>query len=296
MQGLLLLNKPEGITSFSAVSRVKRLASDKRVGHTGTLAPMATGVLPVLLGRATALSSLMLDADKRYTAEIKLGVVTDSDDITGEILSQNEDNITNDNLNEALEHFTGKITQKPPMYSAIKKDGVRLYKLAREGKTAEIPEREIEIFAITLIEPLNGENIFKIDVHVSKGTYIRSLARDIGEYLGCGATLNSLERTYASGFDSENCIALDNLTDENISDYILNEEKAVAYLPQINVTQKQAIRFCNGGQLGFDRLHISTPADGELFRIKFGEKFLGIGFADCEREQIGIKCIINYPE
>lgn len=296
MQGLLLLNKPEGITSFSAVSAVKRAAQEKRVGHTGTLDPMATGVLPVLLGRATALSSLMLDKDKRYIAEIKLGVVTDSDDITGEVLSQSKVDVTKEKLNEALKHFTGKIMQKPPMYSAIKKDGVRLYKLAREGKTAEIPEREIEILDIKLSEPLNCDGIFKIETHVSKGTYIRSLARDIGEYLGCGATLFSLCRTYASGFEIGECVALNELTAENIVNYIVNEEKAVAYLPQISVTPKQAIRFCNGGQLGFDRLHNINPCDNELFRVKLGEKLLGIGIADCEREQIGIKCIINYPE
>ena len=296
MQGLLLLCKPEGITSFSAVSAVKRAASEKRVGHTGTLDPMATGVLPVLLGRATVLSSLMLDADKRYTAKIKLGVVTDTDDITGEIIAESKVDITPEQLCNALTHFTGKIKQTPPMYSAIKKDGVRLYKLARDGKTAEIPERDIEIFSINILKELDENFEFSIDVHVSKGTYIRSLARDIGEYLGCGATLSGLCRTYASGFDINDTVPLEKLSGDNIESYILSEEMAVSYLPEISVTQKQAVRFCNGGQLGFDRLHIDKVSDGELFRVKYCEKLLGIGFADCEREQIGIKCIINYPE
>lgn len=296
MQGLLLLNKPKGITSFSAVSAVKRKASEKRVGHTGTLDPDATGVLPVLLGRATALSSLMLDADKKYTARVKLGITTDSDDISGNVISKKTVNVTKERLYDALEHFKGKITQTPPMYSAIKKDGVRLYKLAREGKRVEIPKREVEIFGITLLSEPNEDNEFQIETHVSKGTYIRSLARDIGEYLGCGATLTALERTFSSGFGLEECIDLDDISAENISDYVLSEEKAVEYLPKIEVSEKQAIRFCNGGQLGFDRLKQKNFEPNALYRVRCNGLFLGIGIADCEKEQIAIKCIINYPK
>lgn len=298
MQGLILLDKPQGITSFAAVGGVKRRAKEKRVGHTGTLDPMATGVLPILLGRATALSSLLIDADKRYIAEIKLGVTTDTDDITGEILSQSSVNITEEQLNNVLSDFVGVISQQPPMYSAIKKDGVRLYKLAREGKTVEIGSREVEIFSINLLSPLDENGIFRIEVHVSKGTYIRSLARDIGKALGCGATLYSLRRTYAGGFDIKQCVPLDNLNDENIEKHILSEEIAVSHLKEIFVTENQAVRFCNGGQLGFERLRVNTAdfGDGQLFRIKHNDLFLGIGFADCEKSQIGIKCIINYPE
>ncbi len=294
MQGLILLDKPKGITSFGAVSAVKRAASEKRVGHTGTLDPMATGVLPVLIGKATALSSLMLDADKRYIAKIKLGITTDTDDITGEIVSQNNVNVGEAELGNALSHFTGKLEQVPPMYSALKKDGVRLYKLAREGEKLDLPARNIEIFSIKLLEKLK-DNEFVIETHVSKGTYIRSLARDIGEYLGCGATLTELRRTYASGFEICDCIAVEKLSSENISDYIFGEEKAVSHLRELNVTEKQAIRFCNGGQLGFDRLKIGDMVDGELFRVKFADKLLGIGFADFEKSEIGIKCVINKP-
>lgn len=294
MQGLLLLNKPSGITSFSAVSAVKRTACQKRVGHTGTLDPMATGVLPVLLGRATALSSLMLDSDKRYIAKIKLGITTDTEDITGNVLSENVVNITTEELDVALLHFTGKIKQKPPMYSALKKDGVRLYDLARKGETVDIPERNVEIFSIKMLSALDGDNCFVIDVHVSKGTYIRSLARDIGEYLGCGATLASLERTYAAGFDIDACVDLESLNSENISNYILNEEIAVKHLREVYITQNQAVRFCNGGQLDFERLKIENIFENELFRVKCEDKFLGIGFADFQNKRLGIKCIINF--
>lgn len=295
MQGLILLDKPENITSFGAVARIKRIANEKRVGHTGTLDPMATGVLPVLLGRATALSGLLLDADKRYTAAVKLGVITDTEDITGNIISERQVNITNEGLNDALKRFTGVLMQKPPMYSAIKKDGVRLYKLAREGKTAEVESREIEVFSINLISPLNAYNVFEIDVHVSKGTYIRSLARDIGEYLGCGACLAALKRTYTGGFSLENCVSLDALNEENIGEYLISEERAVAHLRETFVTEKQAVRFCNGGQLDLDRLKAKNFTDGELVRVKLSDNFLGVGVADLSKNQLAIKCIINYP-
>ncbi len=293
MQGFLLLNKPSGITSFSAVSKVKRLAQERRVGHTGTLDPMATGVLPIFLGRATALSSFMLDGNKRYRATVKLGITTDTEDITGTVLSQSEVSVTEQELGIALENFKGKIPQTPPMYSALKKDGVRLYELARQGKSVEIPKREIEIFSIDLLSSLDEDNCFSIDVLVSKGTYIRSLARDIGEFLGCGATLKSLERTSACGFDICDCISLNDLTDKNIMDYITDEEKAVMHLRKVNVTEKQAVRFCNGGQLDFERLHIKDITENELIRVKFGDMLLGIGIADIPNSRLNIKCIIN---
>lgn len=293
MQGFILLNKPQGVTSFGAVAKIKRIAKEKRVGHTGTLDPMATGVLPVLLGRATALSSIMLDANKRYTATVKLGITTDTEDITGTVLTENPVNVSALQIEDALKHFTGKITQTPPMYSALKKDGVRLYDLARQGKSVEIPSREVEIFNINLISPLDVENCFKIDVLVSKGTYIRSLARDIGEYLGCGATLSALERTDTCGFSIENCVKLDDLNDDNIAAYIQSEENVVKHLRECRVTQKQAVRFSNGGQLGFERLHIENISNGELFRVKCDNVFIGIGIADIENQRLNIKCIIN---
>ncbi len=296
MQGFLLLNKPKGMTSFSAVSAIKRLAGEKRVGHTGTLDPMATGVLPIFLGRATALSSLVIDAEKKYIADVKLGVVTDTDDITGNVISEKQVDITPEKLAEALERFTGEIEQVPPMYSAIKKDGVRLYKLAREGKTVDLKPRKIKIFEIKLLQGLDGDNIFKIEAHVSKGTYIRSLARDIGEYLGTGATLAGLERSFVSGFSIEETVKLEDLTSENITEFIKSEEYAVEYLPEICVTQKQAVRFTNGGQLGFDRLRLKDVRNGQLYRVKYNGLLLGIGEADCDLAQINIKCIINYPK
>ena len=296
MQGLVLINKPKGITSFSAVARIKRLAGEKRVGHTGTLDPMATGVLPVLLGRATTLSSLMLDDDKKYIARVKLGVLTDTDDITGNIIAENKVEVSQGDIDNILQKFVGKISQTPPMYSALKKDGVRLYDLARQGKTVEIKPREIEIFELSVLSPLDSDNCFTMLCHVSKGTYIRSLARDIGNALGCGATLSELNRVMTSGFDIEKCVSLDDINEENIGNYLLNEEVAVSHLRALSVTKNQAVRFCNGGQLAFERLNVENFKENELFRIKYKNQFLGIGVADCQKLQIAIKCIVNYPE
>ena len=293
MQGLLLIDKPEGITSFSAVSAVKRAANEKRVGHTGTLDPMATGVLPILLGKATALSSIMLDADKRYIARVKLGIATDTCDITGKVLEEKAVSCSNEQLLEAFKKFTGDIKQTPPIYSALKKDGVRLYDLARQGISVDIPSRNITVFSLKLLEDLNEQNEFTAECHVSKGTYIRSLARDIGEYLGCGATLTELRRTYASGFDINDCVSLDTVKEQGVEGCILNEEIAVSHLRAITVTEKQAIRFCNGGQLDFERLKINNIEPNELFRIKYSDKLLGIGVADSDKNEIAIKCVIN---
>ncbi len=295
MQGLILLDKPMGITSFGAVAKIKRAAHEKRVGHTGTLDPMATGVLPVLLGRATALSGLMLDADKRYTATVRLGVATDTDDITGTVIKNCEVNVTSEQLNNAVSHFTGEIMQRPPAYSALKKDGVRLYTLARMGETVEVPERRVTVFSADVVSYINEKNEFAVNFHVSKGTYIRSLARDIGEFLGCGACLSSLCRTYTGGFSLSQCISPDALTEQNISEYILSEEKAVEYLKEVQVTKKQAVRFSNGGQLGFERLKGINLTENELVRVKCEKLFLGIGRADIAKDQLAVKCVINYP-
>ena len=208
MQGLILLDKPENITSFGAVARIKRLAGEKRVGHTGTLDPMATGVLPVLLGKATALSGLLLDADKRYTAAVKLGVTTDTDDITGNIITENRVAVTTEQLQNVLCAFRGKIMQKPPIYSALKKDGVRLYKLARQGVEIEREPRRVTVDSLTLGETV-GENAYELLVGCSKGLYVRTLIADIGEALGCGAAMSGLRRLRAGVFSIEDAITLE---------------------------------------------------------------------------------------
>lgn len=292
MLGLLLLNKPEGITSFGAVARIKKLTGEKRVGHTGTLDPMATGVLPILIGRATVLSQYLIDADKSYSATVKLGVTTDTCDITGNVLSQAEVDDSID-LNTVLKRFTGKQMQTPPMFSAIKQNGVRMYELARRGESVEIPAREIEVFSLSQTSPINDEFEFDIDTTVSKGTYIRSLCRDIGERLGCGATLTRLVRTKTAGFSIDKCVDLDILTPENIGNYILPCDLVVEYMSEISISEKQAIRFCNGGELSLDRIKASGLCDGKICRVYFGERFLGLGFVDISNNCLKIQCLVD---
>ena len=293
MQGLILLYKPSGITSFKAVSQIKHLCHEKRVGHTGTLDPMATGVLPVFIGRATVLSNFLLEADKRYTAQITLGISTDTADITGNIIEQKSVDVSEEQIKSVLNGFVGKQMQVPPMYSAIKKDGVRLYDLARKGIEIERTPREIEIYSIRMISNIY-DNKFHIDVSCSKGTYIRSLCTDIGERLGVPTTLSGLCRTKTAQFSiCDGCADLNELTAENISAYILPEETAVNHFRAVQVTSKQAVRFSNGGQLDLDRLTISDVFDGEIVRVRYKDIFLGLGSVNMAKNQLDIKCLIN---
>ena len=290
LNGLILLDKPKGFTSFKAAAAMRRIYGTKRVGHTGTLDPMATGVLPILIGRATRLCSFILEADKRYTATVKLGITTDSLDITGEVLSKITPNVSDEQLNEALKHFTGTYDQIPPMFSAIKKDGVRLYELARKGEEIEREPRKITIFEINLLERQDDE--FTIDVLCSKGTYIRSLADDIGKFLGCGACLTALRRTKTAQFVINDCATLETIENEP-DGKLLSPELAVSYLKEISLTAGQAKRFCNGAELSFDRINCENAVNGEIFRVKSNGKFLGLTEFKEETNSFYTKCVIE---
>ncbi|MBQ5885271.1 MAG: tRNA pseudouridine(55) synthase TruB [Clostridia bacterium] len=291
MQGMILLDKPEGMTSFSAVSAVKRIFGEKRVGHTGTLDPMATGVLPILLGRATRLCDLMLVADKRYTAEVLLGVETDTLDITGNVIKETDCDISVAEFESVCSRFVGEYNQVPPMFSALKKDGVRLYDLARQGVEIEREARLVNIKKLDIIQK-SGKNKFIIDVICSKGTYIRSLADDLGKTLGVGATLTMLRRTETAGYTADMCVTLDKLK-ENPQKYLREADSVVSYCPAVNVTDNQTRRFLNGGELFLERINFDTDvSDGDLIRVySYDNKFLGLGLVD--GELLKIKCIIT---
>lgn len=290
MNGLILLDKPEGFTSFKAAAVLRRIYGTKRVGHTGTLDPMATGVLPILIGRSTRLCSFVLEADKKYTAGVRLGVTTDTLDITGEVLSESSVSVSDEQLNEALRRFICNYDQIPPMYSAIKKDGVRLYDLARQGQEIEREPRNVTIFKIDLISR-NG-NDFVIDVHCSKGTYIRSLADDIGKYLGCGATLISLRRTDAAGFSIESCKTLEEI-EADPEGCLLPPETAVPNFRSVHVSEAQCKRFKNGAALSIDRVRgLKQADDGEIFKVFFEDMFLGLAEYSDETREINTKCVI----
>lgn len=281
MTGLICLNKPKDITSFSAVAKVRGITHEKKCGHTGTLDPMATGVLPIMLGGATRFIDFLPDSDKGYVAEFKLGVVTDTLDITGEVLEENNFSVTKEEIKSVLLNFKGTISQIPPMYSAVSVDGQRLYDLARKGIEVERQARKVEVKELELLEFDEETGIGKIEVLCSKGTYIRSIIDDFGKKLGCGATMISLVRTKAMGIDLSECISLEDLqnikdTSNDFSSVVVSVEKLFECYPQIFVSETQSHRFSNGGSLMRDRLKKNLK-DG-IYRVYSNEKiFLGLG-------------------
>ncbi len=202
--GILIIDKPAGWTSMDVCAKLRGIFHEKRVGHSGTLDPMATGVLPVFIGRATRAVEFADKSDKEYIAGLQLGVVTNTQDTSGEVLEERPVEVTETRLAEALERFRGDILQVPPMYSAIKINGKKLYELARKGREVERPARPVTIKGLMVLDqkPDDGSDFF-LWVHCSKGTYIRTLCHDIGQYLGCGGCMSSLRRAAAAGFDGE---------------------------------------------------------------------------------------------
>ncbi|MCI9670286.1 MAG: tRNA pseudouridine(55) synthase TruB [Lawsonibacter sp.] len=201
--GILVIDKPAGWTSMDVCAKLRGVFHEKRVGHSGTLDPMATGVLPVFVGRATRAVEFAEKSDKEYIAGLKLGVITNTQDTTGEVLETRPVQISREQLEAALEKFRGDIMQVPPMYSAIKINGKKLYELARKGREVERPARPVTIKALEILEQ-QGEDLYTIRVRCTKGTYIRTLCHDIGAALGCGGCMASLRRTMAAGFTPEN--------------------------------------------------------------------------------------------
>ncbi len=214
MKGVVIVDKPAGITSHDAVARVRKLLGQRKSGHTGTLDPMATGVLPVCVGEATKIASFLTGDDKVYEATMRLGVRTDTQDMTGQVLTEQEPRATDADVKAVLATFAGTITQVPPQYSAVKVRGKALYKWARKGIRMEPPEREVEIREI-LLQGIELPRV-RFTVTCSKGTYIRTLCADMGDRLGCGAALEQLRRTRSGIFREEDAVGLDGDSDEGI--------------------------------------------------------------------------------
>lgn len=213
MNGIIVINKPQGKTSHDMVSFVRRLTGIKKVGHTGTLDPMATGVLPICIGKATKAADMLTDSDKAYRTQMVLGATTDTQDATGKILTERQVAVTEDNIKDAVSQFIGEILQIPPMFSAVKKDGKKLYELARRGISVEREPRRVKIYDIRIMEIDLENNTVTLDVSCSKGTYIRALCEDIGEGLGCGAYMKSLVRTKSAGFTLSDSFTADELSE-----------------------------------------------------------------------------------
>ena len=276
IHGIVLLDKRQGISSNKALQEVKRLYNANKAGHTGSLDPLATGLLPICLGEATKVSAYMLEDDKRYQTVIQLGVMTDTGDVDGTVLEQrNVPEISKEQLATCLTQFVGEIEQVPPMYSALKFNGRKLYELAREGITVERKARKITIYAIECLDFSN--DLLTLDVRCSKGTYIRTLAEDIGHFLGCGATVKELRRTQAGQFALANARVIEKLqeleSDEALQSVLIAVDKPLQTLPAIQISQIEADSIQQGQR-------ISMPAGVDssgMCRLYYKEQFLGLG-------------------
>lgn len=296
MTGIIPVNKDKGMTSFGVVAKMRGICREKKAGHAGTLDPMATGVLPILFGGATRFLDLLPDHDKAYRARFRLGMTTDTLDIEGNITSTSEVKATEKDVLNILPSFTGDILQVPPMFSAVSKDGVRLYELARKGIEVEREKRPVTIKKLELIEAFPDENEYVIDVECSKGTYIRTLCDDIGRTLGCGAVMTELARTKALGITQDMCITLSQAQEikdsgESFEKHIIPIEKALEEYKRIFVSPAQSVRFSNGGALDAARLK-GRFSDG-LYRVYSNDGvFLGVGEMDNQAGSLKVKKLL----
>jgi len=288
VHGIVLLDKPTGISSNDALQQVKRIYNAAKAGHTGALDPLATGMLPICFGEATKFSQFLLDADKRYTVTARMGVRTDTSDSEGSVVSVRPVSVSKEQVLAALEQFKGDILQVPSMFSALKHQGRPLYEYAREGIEIEREARPITIYSIELLS--FSEDRFSLEVHCSKGTYIRSLVDDLGEVLGCGAHVTQLRRTQVARYPADKMLSLEQLNEmleqcreqgippkEKLDQYLLPMDSAVSALPEVNmssvlgayVTQGQAVMVPHAPVAGFVRMSVGAEAE-----------FIGVGEID----------------
>ena len=277
MDGILCIDKQDKKTSFVCCAIVRRILQEKKVGHAGTLDPMATGVLPILLGKATRALDFLPCHDKRYTATLRFGYTSDTLDVWGQVNKTDAPLPTLTQIESALPQFRGNILQIPPMTSALKKDGKRLYELAREGIEIEREARPITVYTLDIIDYCAEKGELTIDCRCSKGTYIRSICDDLGRVLGCGAVMTALRRTEAAGFTLTDCVSIDDDTQRDaLVGRVLPIESVFMPYPAVTVSEAQAVRFRNGGALDLKRLRGDIPA-GPV-RVKAPDStFLGLG-------------------
>lgn len=281
MNGIVIINKPKGYTSHDIVYKIKKMTNEK-VGHTGTLDPMTTGVLPILIGRGTLCAKYLINHDKKYKATLKLGIKTTTADNEGDIVQEEEvqeETLEKSNVEEKIKTFLGKYKQMPPIYSAIKVNGKKLYEYARAGKSVEIPEREVEIYNIEIINIDKKNKKIEFIVECSKGTYIRSLCEDIAKKLGTIGYMDNLQRMQSGDFKIENSMDFEEIEKEGIKkleNNCITIEEIFKNSPKVELNNNQLSKFLNGV-----KLKIKEISEKEnIYRIYSQEKFIGIGIVE----------------
>ena len=272
MEGIIVVNKPKGITSFDVIRKLKKILKTKKIGHTGTLDPLATGVMLVCVGKATKLASDLEAKDKIYIADFDIGYATDTYDIEGKKIAENTIEISKENLKQSIKKFIGNIKQIPPMYSAIKIDGNKLYHLARKGIEVERPERNVTIEYINLLD--FKDNKVKIETKVSKGCYIRSLIYDIGQNLGTYATMIALQRKQVGEYSLENSYSLEQIEEmvlNNNFNFLKTIEEIFSYDKYSLQTEKELTLYKNG-----NTVKIKENLENKRYRIYFQNEFVGL--------------------
>lgn len=293
MNGILCMNKPQDFTSFDVIGKLRGILHMKRLGHTGTLDPMATGVLPILVGTATKACDILPNQDKTYQATVVFGKATDTLDIWGKPLQNYpEQHVTEAALRAILPEFLGDITQLPPMYSAVSVNGKRLYELARKGETVERPTRTVHIDAITLDAFDETQQTATLTVSCGKGTYIRTLLSDIGQRLGGDAVMTALTRTAACGYPLQNCLTFEQvaaaMADGTLEEHLLPTDSLFSSYPKLRLNAAQERMFCNGVKLDLNRLRNLQP-DQDIYTV-YGATgtFLGTALADHTQQELRI--------
>ena len=260
VHGVLLLDKPQGMTSNAAMKKLRWHFNAKKAGHTGSLDPMATGLLPICFGQATKVSEYFLNSSKSYTARVTLGETTDTYDAEGEVLETKDVAVSDEQIEHALENFRGAIMQQPPMYSALKRGGQPLYKLARQGKVVDRPERPMTVFDLRWKRLSKTE--LEIDVHCSSGFYVRSLAHDLGVALECGAHLSYLRRTQIKSIGLDQAMSLEILLNSKLEKVLKPIDSLLQHLPSMTVSEHDAQRLLQG-----QTVHLQNAGDEQLHRL-----------------------------
>lgn len=290
INGVICINKPQDFTSFDVVAIMRRAAGTRKIGHGGTLDPMATGVLPIYIGRAAKTADLNPVSDKKYRATFRLGVTTDTEDVWGKVLTEDKKPVTLAEITDAVKAMQGDIMQMPPMYSAVKINGKRLYDLARQGIEVERAARPVTVYSIELSDYDRQNRTGTLDIHCSKGTYIRTIISDIGKKLGTGAIMTSLCRTMAAGFTLSDCHDIEklrNMPPEDTAKLVLPTERVFSCYDEVSLDDAQKKLFMNGMILDCGRMGISYPADTRL-RLKHGDTFIGVAKVN---EENGLKSV-----